>query len=453
MPSTYSTSLGLELIGNGEQAGTWGTTTNTNLGTLLEQAIAGVQSITLPGGDYTLTDFNGLPDEARNAVLVFGGLLAAPCNVIAPAVEKVYIVRNFSNATVTVKASGGNGVAIANAASEVIFCDGTNFFSATQFNYIDGNLVVTGTATANNLVATNNITLGKDLFANSSTGQVYLPRGNTAARTASPITGVIRYNTEANFYEGYANGSWVRFLVANQGSYTITYVIVGGGGGGQNGGFTGAGGGGQFVTSTTPAIPATTVLTITIGAGGAAQTIGSATLIVGVGSAIGGSPGYDAGGGTSASHGGASGNGYAGSQGLGSAGGGGSGGATSSNNGGVGTQTLISGTSVYYAGGGGGGSAGGGAAGAGSGTNGGGNGGWATTSADVPPDPGSPNTGGGGGGAALNFPHSGGQGGSGIVVLSMPTVNYTGVFTGSPAVTTTGSNTILTYTGSGTYTA
>jgi hypothetical protein len=452
MPSTYSTSLGLELIGNGEQAGTWGTTTNNNLGTLLEQAIAGVEPITLTGGDYTLTDYNGLPDQARNAVLVFGGLLAAPCNVIAPAVEKTYIVRNFSNATVTVKTSGGNGVAIANAASEVIFCDGTNFYSATQFNYIDGNLTVTGTATANNLVATNNVTLGKDLFANASTGQVYLPRGNTAARASSPITGLIRYNTEANFYEGYANGSWVRFLVANQGSYTITYVIVGCGGGGQNGGFTGAGGGGQFVTSTTPAIPATTVLTITIGAGGASQTIGSTTFIVGVGSGVGGQPGYDNGG-TANSHGGTSGNGYTGSNGLGSSGGGGSGGATSSNNGGPGTQTLISGTSAYYAGGGGGGSAGGGAAGAGSGTNGGGNGGWATTSADVPPAPGSPNTGGGGGGAALNFPHSGGQGGSGIVVLSMPTVNYTGVFTGSPAVTTTGSNTVLTYTGSGTYTA
>jgi len=121
MPSTYSTSLGLELIGNGEQAGTWGTTTNTNLGTLLEQAIAGVEPITLTGGDYTLTDYNGLPDQARNAVLVFGGLLAAPCNVIAPAVDKVYIVRNFSNATVTIKTAGGNGVAIANAASEVVF--------------------------------------------------------------------------------------------------------------------------------------------------------------------------------------------------------------------------------------------------------------------------------------------------------------------------------------------
>jgi hypothetical protein len=148
MPSTYSPSLGIELIGNGEQAGTWGTTTNNNLGTLLEQAIAGVEGITLTG-DYTLTDFNGIADEARNAVLVFNGSLGAPCNVVAPSVNKTYIVRNVAGATVTVKTSAGNGVALTNAASAVIFCDGTNFFSATTLNFIDGNLTVTGSATAN----------------------------------------------------------------------------------------------------------------------------------------------------------------------------------------------------------------------------------------------------------------------------------------------------------------
>ena len=96
MASTYSPSLKLELIGNGEQAGTWGTTTNLNLGTLLEQAITGVLPLTLTG-DVTLTDYNGLSDQARNAVLIFNGLLGAPCNVIAPPSQKVYIVRNRSN--------------------------------------------------------------------------------------------------------------------------------------------------------------------------------------------------------------------------------------------------------------------------------------------------------------------------------------------------------------------
>ena len=74
MPSTYSPSLKLELIGNGEQAGVWGTTTNTNLGTLLEQAITGVLPITLTG-DVTLTDYNGLPDQARNGVMLLLRLL------------------------------------------------------------------------------------------------------------------------------------------------------------------------------------------------------------------------------------------------------------------------------------------------------------------------------------------------------------------------------------------
>ena len=67
MPSTYSTSLKLELIGNGEQTGTWGQTTNNNLGTLIEQAITGVGQLTLVG-DTVLTSYNGLPDESRNAV-------------------------------------------------------------------------------------------------------------------------------------------------------------------------------------------------------------------------------------------------------------------------------------------------------------------------------------------------------------------------------------------------
>jgi hypothetical protein len=69
--------------------------------------------------------------------------------VVAPSVNKTYIVRNVAGATVTVKTSAGNGVALTNAASAVIFCDGTNFFSATTLNFIDGNLTVTGSATAN----------------------------------------------------------------------------------------------------------------------------------------------------------------------------------------------------------------------------------------------------------------------------------------------------------------
>jgi hypothetical protein len=452
MPSTYSTSLKLQLIGTGEQAGVWGTTTNYNLGTLLEQAITGVVTLNMGDATYTMTNYNGLSDEARNAVLVLNGPITSPQLLVAPSgQQKTYIVRNRTGNTVTLTTGSGSNVNIANAASEVVFTDGTNFYSATQFNYIDGNLTVSGSEfIGGNLAVSGQTVLLGDAFGNVNTGQWYIPTGNTAARSANGTHGLFRYNSELQIYEGYANNNWIRFLVANQGSYTISYVAVGGGGGGgpsslrQNSG----GGAGKVVSSTTPAVPGTTVLTITVGAGGAGAVAGSSTLITGVVDSVGGQPG--------AASGGTSGNGYAGGEGAGpfewGGGGGGGAGAAGANGaatvggnlggaGGTGVETLITGTSQYFGGGGGGyGTAGSGSG----GTGGGGAGG-------LPANNGTVNTGGGGGGPANG--NLGGSGGSGVVFLSMPTVNYTGVFTGSPTVTTTGSNTVLKYTGSGTYTA
>lgn len=156
MASTYSTSLRLELIGQGEQSGTWGITTNNNFGALVEQAITGVQTISMSNASYTLTNFNGTTDEARNAVLVVAGTNLAPQNVVAPSVEKVYIINNKSGNTVTVKTSTGNGVAVSNNTTVQIYCDGTNFFSATpNINSVTGNFAATGNVTAgNNVVAT-----------------------------------------------------------------------------------------------------------------------------------------------------------------------------------------------------------------------------------------------------------------------------------------------------------
>jgi len=94
MPSTYSPSLRLELIGSGEQSGTWGNTTNNNLGTLLEQSIAGVQTITTTDADYTLTNYNGVSDEARKAVLLITGPKTTIKSIIAPAVVKTYTIKN-----------------------------------------------------------------------------------------------------------------------------------------------------------------------------------------------------------------------------------------------------------------------------------------------------------------------------------------------------------------------
>ncbi len=166
MASTYSTSLKLELIGQGEQSGTWGVTTNNNFGSLVEQAITGVQSISMSNATYTLTNFDGAVDESRNAVLVFTGINLAPQNVIAPAVEKLYTLRNISGANVTIKTSGGNGVAVANNSYAQVYCDGTNFFNATpSVNSIAGDLAVSGNETVGG-----NLTVAGTLTAGSITG-------------------------------------------------------------------------------------------------------------------------------------------------------------------------------------------------------------------------------------------------------------------------------------------
>jgi hypothetical protein len=486
MPSTYSTSLKIELIGNGEQSGTWGQTTNNNLGTLIEQAITGVGSLSL-SGDYVLTNYNGLPDDARNAVLVFNGSLSAPANVVAPSVQKTYIVTNNAGANVTLKTSGGNGVVIQNGLSALVYCDGTEFYTAVNVNNVIGNLTVSGNEVIGGSVYLGNSTVSGaagnlTLFANSSiidmstnTGAFVPPTGTTAQRPSSPITGMSRWNSDTGIYEIWNGLTWQAIAAGN---YTVSYLIAAGGGagGGDSGGGAGGGGAGGVLTGST-LITSGTTYTITVGSGGAAQTYnrglagGNSSFSTYTAIGGGGGGGRDGqGGGTGGSGGGGCTNqsGGAGTGGQGNTGGnasgdnaggggggaGGSGGAgtnygigSGAGNGGIGVSSSITGTATYY-GGGGGGESTNGSTGSNQGTGGLGGGG-TTTGSYTGAGNGTPNTGGGGGGS---FPY-GGTGGSGVVILSIPTASYTGATTGSPSVTTNGSNTILKYTSSGTYRA
>jgi len=161
MPSTYSTALRLELIGNGEQAANWGNTTNTNLGTLLEQAITGVSTITMTDANYTLVSGNGISDQARNAVVIMSGTLTATRNVIVPTSNKFYAVRNATTGgqSILVKTSAGTGVTLANGFTQLMYCDGTNVVLASvPINSSNGNVAVPGT-----LAVTSNTTVGGDL--------------------------------------------------------------------------------------------------------------------------------------------------------------------------------------------------------------------------------------------------------------------------------------------------
>jgi len=141
--STYSTSLKLTLIGDGEQTGTWGQTTNTNLGTLLEQAIVGQTTIVMANADYTLTDLNGATDEARQAVIIVTGNQNATYNVIVPAVKKLYMITNSlsSSYSAYIKPSGGTSYGpIANGNTVWVYCTGTTI---VPLNYVP----TAGTAT------------------------------------------------------------------------------------------------------------------------------------------------------------------------------------------------------------------------------------------------------------------------------------------------------------------
>jgi hypothetical protein len=196
MASTYSTSLKLTLMGDGDQAGLWGQTTNTNLGTLLEQAITGVTSITMSDANYTLTSFNGVSDEARNAVLVVTGTNNAQRDLIPPVVEKLYTVVNNTTGGYAIRVIGasGTGVIIPNGATCLVYCDGTNFInglsgSAGNFS-VNGNITATGNISVTGTITGNGVGISAINASNLTSGTVATARlGSGTANSATFLRG------------------------------------------------------------------------------------------------------------------------------------------------------------------------------------------------------------------------------------------------------------------------
>jgi len=161
--STYSPSLRIELITTGDQAGTWGNTTNTNLGTLVESAIAGYVSVSVTTANQAFTALNGAADEARQQMIALTTTTGANFNVYAPPAEKTYVIYNASSYTATIYNStvignttaAGAGVAIPAGKTMTVWTEGTNF--AVQNSHITATVVgnVTGNLTGN---VTGNVT-------------------------------------------------------------------------------------------------------------------------------------------------------------------------------------------------------------------------------------------------------------------------------------------------------
>jgi hypothetical protein len=240
MPSTFSPSLRIELIGAGEQAGTWGTTTNTNLGTLVEASVAGATTVSVTTANQALTIANGAADQARNAVLQLTTTTGAPFAVYAPPDPKQYTIYNASAHAATVfnstvdgnTTAAGTGVTIPAGETMTIWSNGTNF--RVQNSRIEGNITgnaatattlqtartINGTSfngSANVTVPVNttqksdsvayqipfvtSVTAGnQNLFTDSAANITYNPSTNTLTTTtfAGALTGNVTGNVTGN---------------------------------------------------------------------------------------------------------------------------------------------------------------------------------------------------------------------------------------------------------------
>lgn len=214
MPTTFNNNLRIAEIGTGEQAGVWGNTTNTNLATLLTEAITGAVDVTITG-NQALTALDGVTDQARQGVLVLIGTPGSNFTLYTPPLNKIYIIKNDTGQTATIVAAASANsttpqsgtpasVTIPTGQTGLVFCAFNSTTSKWDFyNGVDrifGNLSVSGNGTFGG----NGVFSGNGAF--SGTGSLGLPAGTTIQRAG---TGV-RYNTTFGQYEGYDvnTGQW-----------------------------------------------------------------------------------------------------------------------------------------------------------------------------------------------------------------------------------------------------
>jgi hypothetical protein len=200
MASTFSTDLKLELMATGENSGTWGDKTNTNLN-LLQQAIAGFESIAITATNTTLVMTDATISDARNAVIKFTGTLSANSTVfVATGIEKTYIIENGTTGayTLALEQVGGSSViwSATDKGIKQIYLDGTNpndvgsKLSVVQFP--NQNEVRFGDSDNSNYVSLKaGATIASDV---SFTLPNTLPTVNDAATVAS-TAGVISFTT------------------------------------------------------------------------------------------------------------------------------------------------------------------------------------------------------------------------------------------------------------------
>lgn len=204
--STYSPNLRIELITTGTQAGTWGNTTNSNLSTVLEAAVAGNVTVSVTTANQALTYLNGptstpANNESVRAILTLTTSTTANFAVYAPPVSKQYTIYNSSAYTATIYNStvignttaAGTGVAVPAGKTVTVYSDGTNFYPQ------NGHLV-DGTTAATQTVSDNSTKVATTAFVKSVTGglgTMSLQDANAVAITGGTIGSAVTGATQA----------------------------------------------------------------------------------------------------------------------------------------------------------------------------------------------------------------------------------------------------------------
>ena len=228
MSSTYSPSLRIELIGAGEQAGTWNTTTNTNLGTLIESAIAGYIAVSVTSANQAFTALDGAPDQSRNAVIGLTTTTTAAFAVYAPPQEKTYIIWNNSSYVATIYNStvqgnttaAGAGVAIPAGKKLLVFTTGTNFYTIESANLtgvlavVNGGTGVTTSTGTGNTVLSDSPTLVTPTLVTPALGTPTTLVGTNITGTAAGLTAG-NVTTNANLTGGVTSVGNATTVVTN----------------------------------------------------------------------------------------------------------------------------------------------------------------------------------------------------------------------------------------------
>jgi hypothetical protein len=203
--STYSPNLRFELITTGTQAGAWGNSTNTNIGTLVEAAVSGYNTVSVTTSSQAFTALYGAADQSRNAMIRLTTSTVAAFAVYAPPVAKQYTIFNdtayvatiYNSTVIGNTTAAGTGVAIPAGATMTVWSDATNFrqqnthfISPTMSSPVMSGTPLAPTATA----GTNTLQLASTAFVQSAiaaaalvlypVGSVYL----NATNNTNPAT-------------------------------------------------------------------------------------------------------------------------------------------------------------------------------------------------------------------------------------------------------------------------